>query len=440
MNEQLPSTTTQEDGLIDLTTLAGRVAKNIGLIAGLSAMGLAVATLYTLFVPPKYEAKCSLYFPSKVPSVLGSDAASPSSALAALGQPGATPIDIFRGFLESESAVDEVRTKELLTKKELEKKRRFETDFKDNTLTLYAYDGDKSKALSIIESYLKALKKINERTQVAFYKDDLRVIESQLEKENAFLATAQDKFLQLSNKSQSAPSFVQAANSLSAVPSNWSYQYQAVSIELQRVRSRLASSKGMLRKLASDTIRLPESVPGSKDLYAQLVSAETELKIKSQSLGSEAPEIRHLNEKIGILKSKLSELASKFAKSVASESVTPDAESELKQYLDLNGQYLALKAQATELERLKNIAPGEAANLTAVLGEIDLHKGIVARLAQQLSLAKVQVERDQVKWNILDSPRVDEEPVNKHWLPNLSAGFAVGLALSLLLAIRPSKR
>src|SRR5579862_7956932 len=104
---------------------------------------------YTVLVRPIFQARVTIFFPVKPPSLLGPggiiDGSSASSAAALLGG-GATPIKIFRAFLESERTLDVVTQGSNLSRREVDDMRRFDEQTAANTLTVFVTDHDAALA------------------------------------------------------------------------------------------------------------------------------------------------------------------------------------------------------------------------------------------------------------------------------------------------------
>ncbi len=423
---------------VDLNELGRRIRGRLGVFLGLIGLGVGVAVLYTLLWPPKYEAKATLYFPSRPPSMLSLPAGGgEAGALAALTGGGTTTLDIYRGFLESESALDELASGVNMEREEAIKHRKFESDFRNNTLTIFGTSSDKDQAMKIVRLHLNALEKINARTQQSFQSEDVKVLENEVKKERATISQLESKLVSLQRNAKSAPSIISQPDAgTMAMPGNWAQQLKALQIKEIDVQSKLAMVRGRFAKMSATAADLPVSLPPIAALRPKLVAAETELKAKSAALGPDAPEIKRLKESITAIRKQMSLEASKYLRALQSGTAETGKDPGIEGYVELLLEQTSISAQRDALKKIVDLAPEEAAELNATLREIAMRGQLLAKATIQYQAAKLQMTRDPIKWTILDQPRLEDKPVNKKLGMNLSMGIAAGLVLGALVSIR----
>ena len=134
----------------DRRKLAFSVA-GLTIIAGIS---------YTVLAPPVWEAKATIVFPVRTPSILGTGSFE-QSGLAASLTGGPTPLKIFGGMLESERAIGYVADMSDLRRRAIKDMRSIQDSPTQNSITISARHTDADLAKRVVTLHLDALTRIN---------------------------------------------------------------------------------------------------------------------------------------------------------------------------------------------------------------------------------------------------------------------------------------
>jgi|GEM_PF-6739651 len=431
---------------VDINNLAYRIKIRWALVAFFVILGCVISLLYTAFAPSIWEADTSLYFPVKPVSIVSSMGNSGAGGLGSLLSGGSSSsLDIFRGFLDSYSALEIIANKCNISTDKVLKVRRLETDMTNETLAISVTSTDKDFALNVVKANLDAISIINARTQGKFSKADVTVITQQVEVLKAEIAVLQSKLLAASNGAVSDFSTSSSTNSTdfssvgnSPVPSaiSWTDKLRNLEVEKTGVDAQIQLVQQNLNAMVSQSKTLPVGVPAVTKLEPQLVDAETQLRIQSQYLGPEAPQIRRLNETISGLKSQIEQEVVKFFSLTKKGLIDPGDNEQLKNYVSLISQRAGLEAQIKALRPIASSAPQQQIHFETLTANLKLKYELLGLTERELLAATTQMMHDPVTWNVLDPPYVKEIPVNKHWLRNLADGIAAGLLIGLIGAIR----
>ncbi len=414
--------------------------KGIGLTG---AVGLLIALLYTIFWAPIWEAKATIYFPVKPLSVLGaSGSVEASSATAALlGGLQATPLRVYRSFLESETAMDSVTKTTGLKRKEVNAMRRFEEQAQSNTLVISAKNTDRDLALEVVRQHVRALRHINAETTLALGGDDVKAIEQRLAQQHEVVARAEASLITTQQALKTAPSqMTTPTGQMTTVPGSWSVQYRKDEVDLASLNRVLDATKKKMQAALKSGVELPSNLPPVAAFRPRLVELQSQLKIKEHSYGPDAPEVKRLQESIQELNATLNQELARYLKALNSGVVDAGTNIDLRDYTEGLSQKVRLEAEMQALKELVALAPQESVELGRAYREVAIQSAILQQLASQLELAKLQSARDPNKWTLLDAPRIDDDPVNKHYGRNLALGLVLGLALGVLFGLRGPNR
>src|ERR1044072_5303703 len=127
---------------------------------GVAAVVFAAGIVYTLTVKPVWEAKATLIFPVRTPSLLGATSFDQTSLAASLTG-GPTPLKVFGGMMESEHALNIVAEKSGLPKRRVRDMRSFQDQTTESTIDISARDQDPELAKTIVQLHLDSLDEIN---------------------------------------------------------------------------------------------------------------------------------------------------------------------------------------------------------------------------------------------------------------------------------------
>ncbi len=406
-----------------------RIGRNWKWVAAFGLLGATVGVAITALRPAEYAARMSVFFPSRS-AVLGSNSmeGSVGSAAAVLGS-APSPLRVFQAFLESQTAVTGIARKFDMQRKDLLENRAVDSDPRTSLLTVTYVDVDKQRAQKVLQSHVEALRAINSKVSFNTMEDDLKVLQDKLADAKQKMMAAQAKLVQYERRTVSAPTIATSPTGIAATPGTWAQSLIQLQLEKERLDRTLQESKTRVQALARLLPSLPSELPPIKRLRPKLIETELQLETNRRNLGPQAPEVRHLENQVSVLKENMARDLRAYLRGVDNNMIDPSvAEGELPTLLTSRA---VIDAQISVLQRLAAAAPGEAMELNRLYQDVNLQFGVVQQLTNQNLMATLQAQRDPNRWVILDEPWVEDKPVNK----SFGRGALLGLFLGSLLGI-----
>jgi uncharacterized protein involved in exopolysaccharide biosynthesis len=425
----LSNTTSLPDSSYDLATIKTKLASNARLIVFVVIAFLIAGLGYTLLTPAKYEARTTLYFPSRTPS-LQSMAGGTAAESLGLGSSGPTPLKTFHGFLESETCLDYVSQQSGIDRKKIEDSRSFIEDAGANMLTLSVVMTDGDMARKILEYHLQALAQINRKISSTFTIDDTASLKGELENEQSKLKEIERDMVAFEKRANTAPTLT---------ASDWGQRLLRAQVDLQSTKSALAESSNVYRKSLGSQGLSPSDIAPVRTLRPKLVEAVYQLSILTSSYGPDAPAVKQLESQIAALKSQIKNEVSAYVSSIQNGMIDPtNANLGSAGSSDLSGllqKQVSLEAQVESLSRLAKIAPTEQGTLGDLTLKLTIQGELVKQSTLQYEAAKLQSLRDPNRWSLLDAPRTFPKPINKRYLPTALFSLLAGLFVSVVWVV-----
>lgn len=414
------------------------VRRKLAMTVAGSVVILGIA--YTLFAPAIWEAKSTIVFPVRTPSLLGAGSFEQTGLAATLGG-GPTPLKIFAGMLDSERALEIVCKETGVTRRKLMEMVSIQEHGTESSISISARNVDADLAKKIVTSYLGALRTINNTIGKPLVSDDATVLKAQLDTQKVTLANSEKALLAFQQTALTAPSVATAGSGKesSVVPNagKWGEMLRSLELQLVSLDSSIKDAEHRMNLITTSLKDLPASIPPVEKWRGKLIEQEYEKKIKELTLAPEAPELKKLNEAIAVTKTQLSSELEKYAKAANNGMVDTAGLNRMPTYLT---QRVALQAQIEAVSRLAKIAPAESIRLTQLMRDVTTQSAILQQLQAQYQLASLQSERDPNHWTVLDEPRVDDKAVNKSFSKNGILSLIAGCALGSLAAMFAPKR
>ncbi len=407
-------------------------------IAGLTIIaGLS----YTILTPAVWEAKATIVFPVRTPSILGTGSFE-QSGLAASLTGGPTPLKIFGGMIESERAIGYVANMSDLSRRAIKDMRSIQDSPSQNSITVSARHTNAALAKRVVSLHLDALTKINNSVSKPLVSDDAVVLKAQVESQKKALQKSEAELLAFQQTAQTAPSFGSSGSGKDStiVPNagRWSELLQSLQLQFVTLDTSIKDAQSRIRKLSTSLKDLPASLPPVEKWRGKLTELQYDLKVKELTLAPESPELVKLRKTIEVTENELKSELAKYTKSALAGMVDTADSSRIPTSLT---QRVALEAQIAAVRRLAKLAPAESIRLSQLTRDVTTQGAILQQLQAQYQLADLQADRDPNKWEVLDEPRVDEKAVNKSLSKSGILSLLAGLALGTLAAMfAPNKK
>jgi polysaccharide biosynthesis transport protein len=411
-----------------------------------AVLTVAGGITYTLLAPPIWEAKATLVFPVKTPSILGAGNFEQSGLAGALGG-GPTPLKVYGGMIESERALDMVAKGVGVDRRDVRDMRDLQDQATQSSLTITARHTNAELAKKVVALHIDALTEINKSISDPLTSDDAEVLKVRVSKQQKLVNESEMKLLAFQKGAITAPGVVAVGSGKdsSVVPTSgrWSDMLRQFEIEYARVDSAVRDAEARTARIARDGKNLPSALPPVKRWRDRLTELQYDLKMKELTLTAEAPEVVKAKKAIDITQQQLESELKKYATATSAGMVDPITDNDEVKLPSLLTQRVSLEAQIRAVRKLANVAPNEAIELSRLTRELTTRGAILQQLQGQYELAALQAGRDPNRWEVLDEPRVDEKPVNKSLsktgILSLLAGCALGCLVALLAPRRRPK-
>jgi uncharacterized protein involved in exopolysaccharide biosynthesis len=404
-------------------------------------VSLACGIAYTVFAPAVWEAKATVIFPVRQPSVLGFAGGDASALSTALGGP--TPVRVYAGILESARTIDFVSTGTGLSRLDVKKMSKVLDQAMENTITVSASSRNPDLAKQVVALHLQAMDQINQELNLPQAANDVEVISQRIVEEQKEIDHNETALLEFQSRAVTAPSVTQSGtgkeSTIVAGPSRWVSTLRELELLYARIDSEIGEIQSWSARVAEDGKTLPTPFGGAEKWRSALVDLEYELRIKELSYAPTAPEVRKLKEQIAITRGELESELEKQVKATQQGLIDPSSVGGNK-LPGLMAERVALEAQIAAVKKLADLAPAESIELSRLLRNIATHTTILNQLEAQLQLATIQKTRDPNKWEVLDAPYIEDKALNKSFLRNGALSLFAGFLFSLLLCMRPTKR
>lgn len=408
------------------------------------AAALLVGAAYTAFAPAVWQAEATIIFPVRHPSALGPDMQDAGNLASALG--GTSPVKIYAGILESQRTTDFIAKATGLKRKEVERMSRVLDKSAKSVITVSAKSKDPDMARRVVTLRIESLDRINQDLNMPMADNDVRLIESRIDDEQASLSELEGQLVEFQKSAVTGPSVAPsgsgAESALFASPTNWVGTLRNLELNLARVKTEIGQVHKWSDKAAVEGKDLPTPFPGSEKWRNTLSELEYDLRIKQLSYAVTSPEVKKLQKQIDITKAQMQAELEKFTEATRVGLIDP-SESGSQKLPGLLTERVALEAQVRAVRRLARVAPGEAVELTRLMREIATHTVILQQLQERYEAASIQKDRDPNRWEILDQPHVSEDPINKSWFRNGAVSLLAGLFLAVMATLmlgRPKSR
>ncbi len=409
----------------------------VAIVLGLS---LAAGIAYTVFAPPVWEAKATVIFPVRQPSVLGLASGDASALTSALGGP--TPVRVYAGILESARTIDYVAKGSGLSRLDVKEMSKVLDQAMENTITVSASNRNPELAKKLVTLHLQAMDTINQDLNLPQSENDVEVINERIVFEQKRINENEAALLKFQSTAVTAPNVTPTGtgkdSTLVASPSRWVSAQRDLELQYARVESEIGQIQAWSTKVAEDGKTMPTPFSGAEKWRTALIDLEYELRIKELSYAQTSPEVKKLKAQIAITRTQMeAELASQVK--ATQEGIVDQSSVGGQRLPGLIAERVALDAQIQAVKRLADLAPAESVELSRLLRDIATHTTMLNQLQGQLQIATIQKSRDPNKWEVLDAPYVEDKPLNKSLFRNCAMSLFLGSLFAMVLGLRPMK-
>lgn len=409
---------------ISFEELVKKARANWRFVLGGAVVGAGIAIVYTLIVPPIYEARAAIVLPlpDEQPEALAGGGASLLSKQ--------SPLSIYLGIFQSYSVRSKVAKNAGMSLKDIDKKLFCTSDENANQLIISAQSKSTKEALNVVNLALAAGTNVLASASFSKAERQERALETEVKSKRKELEDAESALNRFQKSSKTI------ANLGDAFAGTAVYSELAqIEIELGSVKQEIDAAKQLAMRVAlGDPIRQNAQAAQTERerLREQLAQKQVELNFAKVTGGSENPNVIRLSEEVKILEDALSASGREEASAV-SENRTPElARMEVKRK--------SLEWKRDQLLKRANLAGDEAIALLKLLRTQQLARAGYETLYARYEQARTNAGVERVRWSVIDAPYLDTEPTNKRPARSGAVGFIIGALGAVALVARRSAK
>lgn len=412
----------------DVRFVVDRLRGNRRLLWSIVALGTIGAGLYTLLVPPEYEARASLVLPAADSNNGALSLAAQFGVLPSSATGGGANVAMFASILDSEKMLNALSESSGVPKKKLRERRSVKQNQGSNLIEIRFRSGKPDEALSLCETAIDELGKFNSELQLPTKEERAKLLSEKIRSYIDRLRELEVSFQQFAKTSRSGPVSEETGRSGLFVQKQ---KLRDLRIEFEAVRAKERSASSAVSAAQSAGAQIPTDIPQLQKTYEQFQSAQLELLSAKAAYTSENPTVKKLVTKVDNLRNQLREEANKYAQAYRSGLVQDAAALKVSKQV--------LEQQIRELEITVERAPREAITYAEIQRETKFVETILLDLNLKHEQALMDEASDPNRWEVLDKPELTDKPVNKKLGLSLGIGFFASLTVGVLsaLLIRP---
>ncbi len=415
----MPKGPSQEE--VNVSSLLSGFRADFRFVLGGAAFLVVVAAIVTTVVPPIFEAKFYIVFPSRssdmqarIPSFV--QAENPSGML------------YLGGLLDSRTAREQIGGPLDLTIEDVKESLRVEPQLASRQLWV-SFRADSSKtALEASELAMEFLKSQESQTAKGVSEKRLEGIRERLALKSASVEKLREQIAEYLRTSTTIPT-----NSDGFTGGSYMRGLKDAQAKLDEVDDRIEARSTAAKRIGiAGEQGLPTGLESERLWRDKLLVAEVafdEAKAKYQ------PGTQQYRDAEQSLEAVQKSLKSEIAKFVMS--VTKGADQEMA-YLVAERTVLALRIE--DLERKALRAPGEATEFRKLLDLVEGERAAYVVIKTEEEEELLTLSTLSQDWLVLDEPYLEDEPINKSYLLNCGVAALVGALLGIVFSPRRTVR
>lgn len=408
----------------DLQFVKERLGGNRKLIAAIVAIGVIGAGLYTLLVPPEYEARTSIILPA------GSESSAAMGLAAQFGLGGGAgstgSLAMFGAILDSERMLNTLVESSKIEKKKLREQRSVNRNDQSNLIEIKFRDKNPDTAISLANQSLEALRKFTSELSLPSKSQRAEMLKEKIDEGTQRLRELELRFEKFARESKSIPSGVTDEKSEVNVFTQRA-QLAGLKREVQKLEASEAAARKSLQNLSGEQGAAPSDIPQLQQTYEELRKVERDLVTLKATYTKEYPLVQQNEKRAQALREQLRSEARKYAESY-NQGLVRDVN-------ELRVAKQTLRNQIRELEIIVEAAPEEATEFERLRREMKVMETLLIELTVKYEQAAMDEATDPNRWEVLDEPQLADKPVNKRFGLSLGIGFAASLFVAIVAAL-----
>lgn len=374
-----------------------------GLIFGVAGL------LYTFLSPALWRAQADLMLTM------------PSGASALPLSNGPTPLTIVGGMFQSRFVQSELHTKAKVPWSLTPITVSVDEKTEQNVIQIGANDASKAKAIKKLQIALDAVQVLQRRFDVSLANKQAAELEKAIQTKSQELQRAEQDLLDLA-KSGVMPIKLEGSDVAQLVMTA-----KGVEVDLQAAETELKGQLEMIQKSVASGTSAPTPLGVPEEMRRKLQDAQLALVKEKITAGDLAPSVVRLQKEVDLAKSQIEDELNRTAQA-AKSNLEPNV-------FRLTLRKEVLTSQAAAYRRLLGSLPQDSIRVSRKVREVETYSTILAQLRRDYELKRVNAVSDQVVFDVLESPYVLDEPVNKTYGKNAVLFGLLGVVVYILVIL-----
>ncbi len=374
-----------------------------GLIFGVAGI------LYTFLSPALWRAQADLMLTM------------PSGGSALPLSNGPTPLTIVGGMFQSRFVQSELHTKAKVPWSLTPITVSVDEKTEQNVIQIGANDASKAKAIKKLQIALDAVQVLQRRFDVSLANKQAAELEKAIQTKSQELQRAEQDLLDLA-KSGVMPIKLEGSDVAQLVMTA-----KGVEVDLQAAETELKGQLEMIQKSVASGTSAPTPLGVPEEMRRKLQDAQLALVKEKITAGDLAPSVIRLQKEVDLAKSQIEDELNRTAQA-AQSNLEPNV-------FRLTLRKEVLTSQAAAYRRLLGSLPQDSIRVSRKVREVETYSTILAQLRRDYELKRVNAVSDQVVFDVLESPYVLDEPVNKTYGKNAVLFGLLGVVVYILVIL-----
>jgi uncharacterized protein involved in exopolysaccharide biosynthesis len=295
----------------DLAFVSSRLRANRTLLLACVGLGVIGSGVYTLVVPPVYEARTTIILPA------GAESGGAGALAASLGLPipvggSQGSLSMFAAILDSERMLNTLVKESGIERRKLREKRKVVQDAKANLIQITFRDENPDRAIKLTQSALDALAVFNEELSLPTKSQRAETLRKELDAKMDLLRELEVRLQTFAERAKSVPVGLTDGESESNLFTTRQRLTQ-LRTELKKLEESERATNASIAQMEAGRGQLPTDVPQLAELYDRLRASERDLALARAKFTDATPQVADLQTRVSELRKQIAQETTRFS-------------------------------------------------------------------------------------------------------------------------------
>lgn len=408
----------EQPGELDLGQVMRRLKRRWPVVTGLALGGAVLAGVVTMVMPPVFEAKATLIFPS-------GNSGGGAAGLQGLGLQnviGQESMELVEGIISSRAVEDEIVQTTELNREDVRENMNVAQIPGRRQVVISFQSPSKETGLKVVGEVLSHLDRVEESIGVNTSEKRLNGYRDAYDEKAQTVRAIEEEILKFQKSAKTVPTMEDEFTGMTYLKARSDLQLELAKVN-KSIDAQLSAAKRVGQGAANG---LPTGLERESKWRDALLEASVAVDQARAKYQAGTPQLRAAEEK---LESTRKNLIAEIGKYVTSVQDGADAEMSA-----LFAQKLVVGWQLDRAEELAKIAPVEAGEYRRLLDQLRTESKARDELKFQTDTETIRNKVEAKIWQVLDDPYVEDEPVNKKFVMNIALGLILGGLLGAIVS------